>query len=134
MYLGQIKFIDLNTSKWDRAKSSPDSGDYHFTDKRYINYRGDRSAAPPFKFMWNRWNPKDNFRDISDWQIKYKASFVEPGKDPYWPEGVTPQNGKYIVGDAVLMKIPIMEYARKRKQEIEESLLQRTSRDGVARR
>ena len=76
MYLGQIKFIDLKTSKWDHEKSNPANGDYYFTDKRYINYRGDRAAAPPFKFMWNRWNPKDNYRDISDWQIKYKASFV----------------------------------------------------------
>jgi len=120
MYLQDIKIVDLKTSKWDAAKSNPHGGEYFFIDKRYITYRGDRASAPPFKFMWNRYNPKDNFRDITDWQTKYKASFVTPD-DPYWPEGVTPQNGKYITGDAVLMKIPILEYAAKRKREIEQS-------------
>jgi len=120
MYLQQIKFVDLKTSKWDRAKSNPAAGEYFFTDKRYINYRGDRAAAPPFKFMWNRYNPKSNFREIEDWKIQYKASFVTP-EDPYWPEGIPPQNGIYLNGDSVLMKIPIMEYARKRKAEIDQS-------------
>lgn len=117
MYLQETKIIDLRTSKMDAGKSDRAKGDYTFTDKRYLNYRGDRAAIPPFKFLWNRYNPKSNFREIEDWKIKYKASFVTP-EDPYWPEGVTPQNGLYILGDAVLMKIPIIEYAKKRKAEI----------------
>ena len=121
MYLQQIKVVDLRVSKWDKDKSKPDKGEYFFTDKRYINYRGDRSAIPPFKFVWARYNAKDNYRDIRDYQTKYKASFVTPEEKEYWPEGVVPENGKYIEGDVVLMKIPIWEYAKKRKQEIGDS-------------
>lgn len=120
MYLQEIKIVDLRTSKWDKAKSDPAKGEFQFTDKRYINYRGDRAAAPPWKFSWNRYNARDNYRDVRDWQTKYKASFVTP-EDGYWPEGVIPQNGIYVEGDAVLMKIPVMEYAKKRKAEIERS-------------
>jgi hypothetical protein len=117
MYLQETKLIDLRTSKVDEKRTDRSKADYYFTDKRYINYRGDRAAIPPYKFQWNRYNPKSNFREIEDWKIKYKASFVTP-EDPYWPEGVVPQNGMYILGDAVLMKIPIIEYAKKRKAEI----------------
>lgn len=120
MYLQEIKFIDLRTSKWDDKKSNPSKGEYVFTDKKYITYRGDRAEAPPFKFEWNRYNPKSNFREIEDWKVKYKASFVTT-EDPYWPEGIVPQNGIYITGDLVWMKIPIQEYAKKRKAEIEAS-------------
>lgn len=120
MYLQEMKIVDLRTSKWDKAQSDPAKGEYQFTDKRYVNYRGDRAAAPPFKFAWNRYNSRDNYRDVRDWQTKYKASFVTP-EDGFWPEGVTPTNGIYVEGDAVLMKIPIMEYAKKRKAEIERS-------------
>jgi hypothetical protein len=120
MYLQEIKFVDLRTSKWDKTKSDPLKGDYYFIDKKYINYRGDRAAIPPFKFEWNRYNPKSNFREIEDWKVKYKASFVTTD-DPYWPEGIVPQNGLYITGDAVWMKIPIVEYAKKRKAEIAQS-------------
>ena len=58
MYLQEIKIVDLRTSKWDKEKSDPAKGEYYFTDKRYINYRGDRAAIPPFKFEWNRYNPR----------------------------------------------------------------------------
>jgi len=117
MYIQDMKLVDLRMSKWDKEKSDPAKGDYFFTEKRYINYRGDRAAAPPFKFIWARYNPIDNFRDMRDWKTRYKASEVGLN-DPYWPEGVAPQNGKYIEGDAILMKVPILEYARKRKAEI----------------
>lgn len=121
MYLQEMKIVDLRTSKWDKAKSHPDKADYFFTEKKYINYRGDRAAIPPFKFVWNRYNARDNYRDVRDWQTKYKASFVTP-EDGFWPEGVAPnESGYYVEGDLVLMKIPILEYAKKRKGEIERS-------------
>jgi hypothetical protein len=120
MYLQEIKIIDLRTSKWDKAKSNPAKGDYFFTDKRYISYRGERAAAPPFKFVWARYHGLDHFRDVRDYQTKWKATAVDLN-DPYWPEGVVPDNGRYVEGDSILMKIPIMEYAKKRKAEIQRS-------------
>ena len=34
MYLQEIKFVDLKTSKWDKKKSDPARGEYFFIDKR----------------------------------------------------------------------------------------------------
>jgi len=39
--------------------------------------------------------------------------------DPYWPEGITPdasQNNTYTSGDVVLMKRPLLDELRYRKQ------------------
>jgi len=120
MYLQEIKIVDLQTSSWDKTVSNKTTADYVFKEKRYINYRGDRAAAPPFKFVWGCYNQLDNFRDVREWKTRYKATEVTVD-DPYWPEGITPTNGKYIEGDAILMKVPILEYARKRKAEIARS-------------
>ena len=120
MFLNEIKIIDLNRSKWDPEKSNPKKGDYHFVDKVYT----DKKMADTvkgfdygYKFKWNRDDP----RSIKDWVIKYGFELVTP-KDPYLPEGVPPDGeGKFVFGDAVLMKIPLRKYAKKQLKAIQKS-------------
>lgn len=120
-YLQKIKLIDLRTSGVDKANSNPEKGEYTFKNgKRYVTYRGDKAAAPPYKFVWVRYYAGDKYRDVRDYKTNWKASEVTTS-DPYWPEGIIPTNGFYIEGDVILMKVPILEYARKRKAEIERS-------------
>jgi len=122
MYLQDIKLVDLKASKWDKAKSEPKKGTYVFSDKKYVDSKHpDASMRPQWKFLWNRYSPVDNYRDVRDWEIKWGFSFLTTD-DPYWPEGVPPDaEGKYVFGDLVMMKCPILNWIRKRKREIEAS-------------
>jgi hypothetical protein len=123
MFLQEINIVDLKNSKWDREKSDPTKGKYVFlpNKKRYIDYRGDSGARPPFKFIWNRYNPYSQppYKDIAEWQAKWKCELVKASDEDYWPEGVMPnQDGAYTNGDVILMKMPLEEYLQKRKREI----------------
>ena len=120
MFLDEIKIIDLERSVLDETKKSkPEKGEYFFKKKVYTtNKMADaRKGLAGWKFKWNR----NDDRCIRDWQIKWGFSLVTP-KDPYWPEGIPPDaEGKYVFGDAVLMKIQIAKYAEKRTREIAKS-------------
>jgi len=118
VYLGEIKIVDLTNSDWDREKSDPGRGEYAFTGKKvYVDGEAYRTTArrPAWFFCWIRYDSRDGFKDVRDHQIKWKYSYVTPD-DPYWPEGLPPDvNGRYVYGDVVLMKCPLIEELRKRE-------------------
>ena len=122
-FIHNVKNIDLNRSEWDEKKSDPSKGMYELKHKVYVR-DGDylqQDTRPPWVFMWNRYEPRTNYKEVRDWQIKYQATFVTL-EDPYWPEGVPPDaEGKYVYGDAVLMKIPLEVWMNKRIADSERS-------------
>jgi len=118
MFLSDIKIVDLRRSELKRS-SNPKQGKYEFDKKIYVE-RADYLNAqvrPPYKFQWNRYEPRTNYKEVRDWQIKLGASFVTI-KDPYWPEGIPPDGeDKYVFGDAVLMKIPLRQFLEKKARD-----------------
>ena len=113
MYLQEIQVVDLNNSIWDKKKSDPSKGEYEFTQKEYVDYLT-KGRRPAWYFCWVRNNPMDGYKDVRDYQVKWKFSYVTVD-DPYWPEGLAPHNGHYEYGDVVLMKCPLVEELKRRK-------------------
>ncbi len=118
MFLSDVnKIIDLNRSELDKS-SDPKKGQYEFRKKVYVEKADylNASVRPPYKFKWNRYEPKTNYREVRNWQVRLGASFVTI-KDPWWPEGVPPDGeGKYVFDDAVLMKIPLRRYLEEKER------------------
>jgi hypothetical protein len=82
------------------------------------DYR-DPKTMPEYVFKWNRYEPRTNFREIRNWQIQFGAEFVSVDDD-YVPEGIPADSeGHFPFDDAVLVKIPIDRYVKKRMKEID---------------
>jgi hypothetical protein len=123
MYVQDHPIVDLRQSKWDKEKSVPKDGQYVFTERRFIDYRGTRAARPEYQFAWCPLQPysKPPNREFERWKMLWGYSLVKV-EDPYWPMGVTPDaEGKYVLGDTVLVKTSLANYLKKRKREIDES-------------
>lgn len=115
MFLSEIKIIDLKRSEWDKTKSKPAKGKYVFakggkvyTDKPMADTTGGLDFG--YKFKWGH----NTAKDISTWKIRDGFELVT-AKDPYLPEEPTALDaeGKFVFGDAVLMKISLRKYAEK---------------------
>lgn len=88
-------------------------GKYKFEKKVYTDkLMADTTGGLDFgyKFKWGRDDPKA----ISTWKIRDGFELVTV-KDPYLPEEPTALDaeGKFVFGDAVLMKISLRKYAEK---------------------
>jgi hypothetical protein len=115
--LQDLKFVDMIHSKWDKQKSNPKKGQYVFTDKKYVEY-GDEGRRLDYFFRWNRNHPDD----IANWKDRWNFSLVNASDKLVWVEGKAPdEEGHYVHGDVILMKIRIEDYIAKRKPEIERS-------------
>ncbi len=117
------RIVDLRASEW-AGKGTKDekeirqSGAYNFTKKVYVDYGGVIGSVPPFKFSFNQNHPYA----IADWKNKWQGCTFVTTADPYFPEGTEiDANGHYVMKDTVLMKIPILEYIRQRKKEMQAS-------------
>lgn len=116
MTLGEIRIVNLRDSVWDKEASKPDKGEYVFQSKRYVPYDISKCGSEPMPehfITWERYENRSSYREIS--QAKASGfSYVVVG-DPYWPEGVAPDaEGKYVYGDVVLMKCPIVAELQRR--------------------
>jgi hypothetical protein len=113
MNLSDIRIVDLTSSVWDEKLSNPEKGEYEFSAKKYINYRGD-GPRPDWFFTWERYTPTNGYQEVH----KAKASgfsYVMPKVDPYWPEGIAPNaEGVYQFGDVVLMKCRLVDELERR--------------------
>lgn len=123
MYVQDHPIIDLQQSKWDKTKSDPKKGQYAFSEMKPIDYRGNKAARPPYEFSWVRlqpWSVPPN-AEVERWRMLWGYSFVTVD-DQFWPMGIAPDaEGKYVLGDTVLMKTLLANYLKKRKREIDES-------------
>ena len=103
------KIAELETAeKKARAK-----GQYKFKKKVYTDKpMADTTGGLDFgyKFKWGH----NDAKDISTWKVRDGFELVT-AKDPYLPEEPTALDaeGKFIFGDAVLMKITLRKYAEK---------------------
>lgn len=123
MYVQDHPIIDLTQSDWDKTKSDRKAGRYVFKTRNVIDYRGAKSARPPFEFSWvplQPWTYPPN-RELERWRMSWGYTLVTV-EDPYWPLGIIPDaEGKYVLGDCVLVKTTLENYLKKRKREIDES-------------
>jgi hypothetical protein len=118
MTLNDIRIVDLRASGVDWTKSNRETAKFHFTDKKYINYRGDKSVRPAYLFRWCR----NDERTINDWMHKWPGAQLVTTADDYYPEGGTVSpSGNYTFSDVIWMKIPVMAYKEQREKEIRKS-------------
>lgn len=96
-----------------------EEADYDFVEKKYIRYVGSEMARPDYWFSWCR-NTKQRLRE---WKAHYNFRPVDPVHDDYVPEGVAVEDGMFIYGDLVFVKTPLLDYLRRRKEEIDMSKL-----------
>jgi hypothetical protein len=104
--------VDLRRSEYDKERSSPGDGKYHWTKKVYLNpkdYR-DNNTRPDFKYRWVAFDDGDDFASFNHWRMTYEATPVDY-KDKateVYPEPLAPDSeGHYRFMDMILMKIPI---------------------------
>jgi hypothetical protein len=114
MNLSDIKkhMVDLRRSEWDKDRSSPKDGKYHWTKKVYLTYADyrDNQTRPNFKYRWVAFDKDNDFASFNHWSMTYQATTVDY-KDPateVYPEPLVPTvEGHYRYMDMILMKIPI---------------------------
>lgn len=120
--LSDVRIIDLKHSKWNETTSSPKKGVYDFSEKSYVNY-ADKGRRPDFFLTWERWEPSNGYREFNQSRVKYQASHVLVSEKQFWPEGVPPDGeGKYVFGDAVLIKYPLIVELKRRAEAREISM------------
>lgn len=110
--LKDIKVVDLKKSVIDKEKSDMEKFKYVvFKKKVYSKYA---FASEKYKFKWGRQTPGGEA--IDEWRYLFNAEFVTP-QDGFWAEPPAHLNAEnhYQFGDAVLMKIPLMDYITKIK-------------------
>lgn len=115
-----IPIVDLKRSVLDEKESDPKKGQYTFKKKVYYRNQDFKEGyIHPFKLKWCKYSENDHPRPFSsfiEWKMKYKATPVVVGDD-YWPEGYIPDTeGKYVHIDLVLVKIPIEEHMKHKRE------------------
>ncbi len=111
-------YVDLNRSHWDKERSDKKRGIYYFDHSpdakvyiRQADYK-DSNTRPGhiLKFI--------SLDNVAYYRAKFGAEIVTTD-DPYWPEPMVPDaEGKYVITDAVLIKIADMEgYLNFREKE-----------------
>lgn len=117
MYLSDIKFINLEASKWNKEKSKPRDGVYDFNEKVEVDYRGTGKARESkWFFTWCRYDPRNNYQELREWKIMFGSSGFTPvnvDTDHYWPEPLAPdESGNYVFGDLILVKCRLIDYLK----------------------
>ena len=113
-------------------KNGIKEGRLRFTKKVYVDYRGIKAPRPKHYLKWCRYDSFNNFREFRDWQAARNWSPVIAGRDPYWPDGLAPDNkGYYVFGDLILMKTNMKDYLLQRWEDIQRS--QHAPADAIAK-
>lgn len=117
--LKDFKIVDLKRSVWDKEKSDPTKGKYKFTKKVYLKSSDydDKTIRPRYVMIWNRWDKINDYLEFKEWEQFYDAEAVKVGDD-FWPEPLTPKaDGTYQWKDAILMKVPLLVWLRKKAED-----------------
>jgi len=111
----------LEKAKTEKKRQKT-TGDYEFIEKKYVDFMGSKSARPPYWFTWCRYEPTNNYRELSSWKARWNYSTVNMDEDNYLPEGIVPNGeGNYTDGDLILVKCPLIDHLRRRKLEVDVS-------------
>jgi len=118
--ISEVEIIDLKRSVIDEKNTNRKKGVYKFTKKVY-SHSGDylkTDTRPDWVFEWNRYEPSNGYAEVRKWELTRSASFLT-AKDGFVAEGLRPNtDGLFILGDAVLMKIPLKEWLDKREGDV----------------
>jgi len=120
--------IDLKRSLLDEAASNPDKGEYRFKKKAYINYLT-KDGRPPYWFTWERYDQFNGYREYRNALVQGYSPVINK-IDPYVPEGALlhADGDKWTFDDVVLMKCPLVDELRRRKESKDISESQRLGR------
>ena len=114
MNLSDVKIVDLKHSKWNKTSSNVKKGIYDFQEKVFVDY-GDKGRRPDFFLTTVRYEPSNGYREYRDAKVKEGASFILASEEQFFPEGAElDSEGKYVFGDAVFVKIPLINELRRR--------------------
>ncbi len=102
----------------------------------------DPNAKPKEWLWWVHWSPP-LCRDFNMARVSLPAQAVTVDRDPYWPEGFTPDaSGYFIHGDLVLMKRPYTDHLKEEIDKVkrgkgatkalQDEFEEMTKREGVA--
>lgn len=84
--------------------------EFQFVKKVYVDYYN-RGIRPPYWFTWCRYSKTNDYRDLYEWKVMYGYTPVQKGIDPYWPDGVMPdENGFFVVGDLISVKRNLIDH------------------------
>lgn len=113
MNLQDIRIIDLKKSAFDAKLSKPDEGEYVFLDKKYIQGNHSENSF----FSWCRYEPRNGYRELNEWRIKFGYLPVRVADKDFVPDGV-PKNaeGHFVYGDLILVKCPLIEELKRRAE------------------
>lgn len=82
--------------------------EFEFEKRVYCDWHN-RGIRPPFWFTWCCYSPVNNYRDLYEWKVMYGYTPTQKGVDPFWPEGVMPdENGYFVNGDLVSVRRPLL--------------------------
>lgn len=108
MQLHEIRTIDLSKSVIDPKMSDPDKGKYVFLKKVYTT---GQNSSDHYHFGWCRYEPRNGYRELREWEVKFGYTPVTNKVDPYYPEGMTPNaEGHYVYGDLIRVKCPLISH------------------------
>jgi hypothetical protein len=116
MFIQDIHFVDLKNSSIDEKATDREKGKYAFKKKVYLRYKHN----PDYYLAWCRYTPHTTppYADMWEWETRWGYTPVTTA-DNYWPEGVPPNaDGKYVNGDTILMKVPMIDHLKRRAGEI----------------
>jgi len=128
-YLQGVKLVDLRNSELDLPEDKKsaekvkalmyETGEFKFKPgkKMYVNFY-DEGRRPPYWFTWCRYSETNNYRDLYEWKQQWGYSPVNRDNDPFWPEPVPPNpDGHYVVGDVILVKVPLVNHLKRVLEE-----------------
>ena len=117
MRLNEIKIVDLDRSEWDKKKSDRKKAEYFFTGKKFYIDNKIKETRTPYHFSWCRYDQRNGYRELNEWKYLYGYSPVSVDIDPYYPEGITPnESGYYQYGDLVFVKCSLLEHLRRMEE------------------
>jgi len=114
MMLSDIKkhMIDLRRSEYDKSRSDPAKGQYHWAKKVYLKFDDykDDQTRPNFVYRWVAFDEDDDFLNFNKWRMKWEAVPVDYKDEAVevYPEPLVPTvEGNYRFMDMMLMRIPL---------------------------
>lgn len=115
-HLGEVRKIDLEKSEIDTDRSKPEQGIYFFRgDPVVITTDSYKRPETCPDYVYQFCTTSFEGRTLKKWIYQLHYDFVQHGEDLIFPEGCElDAEGHWIFGDAVLMKIPLEVYMRRK--------------------
>lgn len=105
--LADIIKVDIKHSK---GAVKNDDNTWTFEEPVKVNYM-DKSRRPEYYYTWARYDKENNFRDLNYWKHALSYKLVDPEtEEDVHPLGCSIEDGYYVFGDAVFVKVPLLTH------------------------